>query len=111
MDSEALGIQTLQHIMHMARSWDSVMSMIPKGGEVIWGGVDWSPEDGFQCLLKKNGNNNGFTEKKSLRLHNPNKTKTHYGRMISFGRIVSERPSDMLEVERKPFKVCSAFFE
>ena len=53
MDSEALGIQTLQHIMHMARSWDSVMSMIPKGGEVIWGGMDWSPEDGFECHTPK----------------------------------------------------------
>ena len=111
LDSELFAVQTLQHIMRVSRTWDSTMSMIPKGGEVIWGGVDWSPEDGFQCLPKKNGNNNGFTEKISIRSHNPNKTKTHYGRMISFGKIVSERPSDMLEVERKHFKVCSAFFE
>jgi phospholipid:diacylglycerol acyltransferase len=80
--------------------------MIPKGGDVIWGGIDWSPEDGFQCLPKRIANNQGFTEKKSLTTHQLNETKTHYGRLISFGKAISERPSDMLKIEPKPFKVC-----
>ncbi|GKB99194.1 phospholipid:diacylglycerol acyltransferase 1-like protein [Tanacetum coccineum] len=45
LDSDVFHIQTLQHMMRMSRTWDSTMSMIPKGGETIWGGLDWSPEE------------------------------------------------------------------
>ena len=97
MDSEALGIQTLQHIMHVARSWDSVMSMIPKGGEVIWGGMDWSPEDGFECHTKQSGSN-GRKRHDSTR-NRKKANETRYGRLISFG-------NDVAEIS-KPFKVCN----
>ncbi|KAL0424968.1 UNVERIFIED_CONTAM: Phospholipid:diacylglycerol acyltransferase 1 [Sesamum radiatum] len=37
LDKDLFRIQTLQHIMKMTRTWDSTMSMIPKGGDTIWG--------------------------------------------------------------------------
>ncbi|GBG81540.1 hypothetical protein CBR_g32529 [Chara braunii] len=40
------GRHTVTRLMRMLRSWDSIASMLPKGGEAIWGGVDWSPEEG-----------------------------------------------------------------
>ena len=33
------------------------MSMIPKGGDTIWGGLDWSPEGYYNCTAKKHKNN------------------------------------------------------
>ncbi|GKB74316.1 L-arabinokinase-like protein [Tanacetum coccineum] len=33
--------------MRMSRTWDSTLSMIPKGGDTVWGGLDWSPEEGY----------------------------------------------------------------
>ena len=57
LDSDFLGLQTLRHLMRMTRTWDSTMSMIPKGGDTIWGGLDWSPEDGFECKAKNQKGN------------------------------------------------------
>uniref|UniRef100_A0A2N9IXW9 Phospholipid:diacylglycerol acyltransferase n=1 Tax=Fagus sylvatica TaxID=28930 RepID=A0A2N9IXW9_FAGSY len=47
LDNDLFRFQTLQHVMKMSRTWDSTMSMIPKGGDTIWGDLDWSPEEGF----------------------------------------------------------------
>ncbi|MBA0846023.1 hypothetical protein Goarm_022589 [Gossypium armourianum] len=44
LDKDVLGLQTFKHLMRMFRTWDATFSMIPKGGETIWGGLDWSPE-------------------------------------------------------------------
>ncbi|KAK4365639.1 hypothetical protein RND71_013519 [Anisodus tanguticus] len=41
MDKDLFRIQTLPYLMKMLRTWDSTVSMIPKGGETIWGGLDW----------------------------------------------------------------------
>ncbi|CAI9778331.1 unnamed protein product [Fraxinus pennsylvanica] len=66
LDSEILDLQTLHHVMRVSQTWDSVISLIPKGGETIWGNLDWSPEDHHVCDSAKkkyqqdfdnNGNN------------------------------------------------------
>ncbi|KAH7306478.1 hypothetical protein KP509_22G014900 [Ceratopteris richardii] len=106
LDSESFGLQTLQHIMRVTRTWDSTMSMIPKGGEVIWGGVDWSPEEGYCCASDKNNSekvqaisDNQNSILKDVGPHR--KPMAHYGRLISFGKNVSELVSS--RIIRKPF--------
>ncbi|KAG9455163.1 hypothetical protein H6P81_008067 [Aristolochia fimbriata] len=37
-------ISSTKHILHVSRTWDSVTSVLPKGGEAIWGNLDWSPD-------------------------------------------------------------------
>lgn len=80
------------------------MSMIPKGGDIIWGGLDWSPEDGHAPSKRKqknndtsNGGHNGDGDTVS-----PSK-KVNYGRIISFGRDIAE--ADSSEIERIEFLV------
>ncbi|PWA84944.1 phospholipid:diacylglycerol acyltransferase [Artemisia annua] len=98
LDSDVFHIQTLQHIMRMSRTWDSTMSMIPKGGETIWGGLDWSPEEGYIPKNKTQGNNDtslstqNESYSKGSQAKNPN-----YGRLISFGRDVAETHSSQIE--------------
>ncbi|KAF7806780.1 phospholipid:diacylglycerol acyltransferase 1-like [Senna tora] len=98
LDKDVFGLQTLQHLMRMTRTWDSTMSMIPKGGDTIWGGLDWSPEGYYNCSAKKHKSNitdsaiqNG-KESHGL-VKNPN-----YGRIISFGKDVAELHSSRLEL-------------
>lgn len=117
LDSEIFGMQTLQYIMRVTRTWDSTMSMIPKGGDVIWGGLDWSPEEGYQCTSRrKNGEEKevdllekekevDLLEKfdattKELGPHG--KPLAHYGRFISFGKEVAEQPAH--QITRKNFR-------
>ena len=93
--------------MRMSRTWDSTMSMIPKGGETIWGGLDWSPEEGYIPKNKTHGNNNTSvsTQNESNKVSqakNPN-----YGRLISFGRDVAETHSS--QIERVDFRVSFNF--
>lgn len=78
------------------------MSMIPKGGDAIWGGLDWSPEETDKCSKKpknnvsniagQNGNENSVKMK-----------KVKYGRIISFGKDVAEAPSS--KIKRVDFRV------
>ena len=104
LDKDYFGLQTLQHVMRMTRTWDTTMSMIPKGGDTIWGNLDWSPENGYKCPLKKQKNNDTDTVGKS-----PNGCSessgigVNYGRIISFGKGVAEAPSS--EIERIEFRV------
>lgn len=101
LEKDVFGLQTLQHIMRMTRTWDSTMSMIPKGGDTIWGGLDWSPEEGYECSIKKlkNINNGGSNDGGN----SGNATKAHFGRIISFGNNVAELHSS--EIERLDFRV------
>ncbi|KAH7519030.1 hypothetical protein JRO89_XSUnG0149500 [Xanthoceras sorbifolium] len=102
LDNDLFRLQTLQHVMRMTRSWDSTMSMIPKGGDTIWGGLDWSPEESCSPRNRKQRNNdtlanedetgNGFSQTKHV----------NYGRIISFGKDVAEAPSS--EIERIDFR-------
>lgn len=86
--------------MRMSRTWDSTMSMIPKGGDTIWGNLDWSPEERCPFTRRKQTNNDTLSENG----HMVSQTKrVNYGRMISFGKDVAEAPSSA--IERIDFKV------
>ncbi|XP_006357470.1 phospholipid:diacylglycerol acyltransferase 1-like [Solanum tuberosum] len=94
MDKDLFRIQTLPHLMKMLRTWDSTMSMLPKGGETIWGGLDWSPEEGYSPRKRK------LRDKISqMSSHQDNQTieskgkHVNYGRMISFGKDAAQKPS------------------
>lgn len=94
LDSEIFGLQALEHVMRVSRTWDSIISLFPKGGETIWGGLDWSPEEDHVC--------DSSTEKQEPQLigNKANKTgdrisfqvqeSTKYGRIISFGKKASQ---------------------
>ncbi|GFP79442.1 phospholipid:diacylglycerol acyltransferase 1 [Phtheirospermum japonicum] len=83
----------------MTRTWDSVMSLLLKGGETIWGGLDWSPEEGHACKSKKNSNGQTTSHNRTLDLANYGRVK--YGRLLSFGKDVAELHSS--EIERIDF--------
>lgn len=88
--------------MMMTRTWDSTMSMIPKGGDTIWGGVDWSPEE--TCPLRKKARKNETHESRDETENKVSQTKhVNYGRLISFGKDVAEAPSS--EIDRIDFRV------
>lgn len=104
MDKDLFRIQTLPHLMKMLRTWDSTMSMIPKGGETIWGGIDWSPEEGYSpCKRKLRDNINQISS------HNDNQTieskgkYVNYGRMIAFGKDAAQKHSS--DLKRIDFRV------
>ncbi|KAA8550250.1 hypothetical protein F0562_001934 [Nyssa sinensis] len=101
LDSKYFRLQTLEHIMRVSRTWDSIISLMPKGGETIWGNLDWSPEEEHDCdsakkrylqpSLNENSSNNtdgkrGFQVKERMK----------YGRIISFGKAASDIPSSQL---------------
>ncbi|KAM5584367.1 putative phospholipid:diacylglycerol acyltransferase 2 [Rosa sericea] len=101
LDSEILGLQTFEHVMRLSRSWDSLISLLPKGGETIWGNLDWSPEDGHSCDLTKKkylhstaGDTNYNNSNKNIIFQVKEPMK--YGRIISFGKESSELPSSEL---------------
>ncbi|KAK4483680.1 hypothetical protein RD792_010881 [Penstemon davidsonii] len=97
LDMDVFGFfQTLQHVMRMTRSWDSTMSMIPKGGDTIWGGLDWSPEEGHACSSKKkkNGQTSGHNKTGDL----ANSVRIKYGRLLSFGKDVADLHSSEIEM-------------
>ncbi|XP_042448072.1 phospholipid:diacylglycerol acyltransferase 1-like [Zingiber officinale] len=97
LDSDFLGFQTLRHVMRMTRTWDSTMSMIPKGGDTIWGGLEWSPEEGYECAPKKNKNNDSHQSKDVDKEMIEVPSRVNYGRIISFGKNVAETPSAKLK--------------
>lgn len=80
------------------------MSMIPRGGDTIWGGLDWSPEEGYSCDQKREMKN-------STLVTNPARAKSaisltrsaNFGRIVSFGKDVAEAPSN--DIDRIDFKV------
>ncbi|XP_039126617.1 phospholipid:diacylglycerol acyltransferase 1-like [Dioscorea cayenensis subsp. rotundata] len=99
LDSDFLGLQTLRHVMRMTRTWDSTMSMIPKGGDTIWGGLDWSPEECYSCISKRKRSNDSIVSQ-DVKVENANHQPniTNYGRIISFGKDVAEAPSAQIEM-------------
>ncbi|KAH7679905.1 Diacylglycerol O-acyltransferase protein [Dioscorea alata] len=99
LDSDFLGLQTLRHVMRMTRTWDSTMSMIPKGGDTIWGGLDWSPEECYSCISKRKRSNDSIVSQ-DVKVENANHQPniTNYGRIISFGKDVAEVPSAQIEM-------------
>lgn len=89
LDSDFLGQTTLRHVMRMTRTWDSTMSMIPRGGDTIWGALDWSPEEGSVCPPDKEDSNRSIG--------------MNYGRMISFGKDVADAPAS--DIDQIDFRV------
>ncbi|KAE8686706.1 Phospholipid:diacylglycerol acyltransferase 1 [Hibiscus syriacus] len=95
--------QTLQHVMRLSRSWDSTMSMIPRGGNTIWGGLDWSPEEGYPCGRKRETKNGTWIMDRARVKSIVSQTRSaNYGRIISFGKNVAEAPS--YGIERTDFR-------
>ena len=101
------GLQTLQHMMRMTRTWDATMSMIPKGGDTIWGGLDWSPEGFYNCSAKKQKNNGAVSGSQNGATNKGSAKGVNYGRIISFGNDVAAVHSS--EIERIDFRVLSEF--
>ncbi|XP_061948900.1 phospholipid:diacylglycerol acyltransferase 1-like isoform X1 [Populus nigra] len=97
------GFQTMQHIMRMSRTWDSTMSMIPKGGDTIWGDLDWSPEEGYTPMKSKQRNTDTQKASQDGPESEISQTKrANYGRIISFGKDVAEALSS--DIERIDFR-------
>ncbi|GMI84103.1 hypothetical protein like AT3G44830 [Hibiscus trionum] len=109
LDSGILGLQALEHIMRVSRTWDSLVSLVPKGGETIWGNMDWSPEEEHVCdfskkrysrLSRSDNNVNNSDVKIGFRMKDP----INYGRIISFGKAASILHSSQLPtVDSKEF--------
>ncbi|KAF8401055.1 hypothetical protein HHK36_014358 [Tetracentron sinense] len=97
LDSDVFRLQTLQHVMKMTRTWDSTMSMIPKGGDTIWGGFDWSPEESYECNPKPKNNDTQIAVQNGSGSLGSQTKSTHYGRIISFGKDVAKEHSSMIE--------------
>ncbi|KAK6153573.1 hypothetical protein DH2020_013212 [Rehmannia glutinosa] len=103
LDKDFFHIQTLEHLMKMIRTWDSTMSMIPRGGDTVWGGLDWSPEEGYVPSTRKQTTNN--TQLSVSAEDETTKSKprhVHYGRIVSFGKDVAE--ADSSEIHRIDFR-------
>ncbi|CAI9105518.1 OLC1v1004450C1 [Oldenlandia corymbosa var. corymbosa] len=101
LDSKTLGLQTLEHAMRVCRTWDSVVSLLPKGGDAIWGNLDWSPEEGHICdSFKERRTQSSSVDKKGNYTDDRGvihlKEASKYGRIISFGKEASEVPSSHL---------------
>lgn len=103
LDNDIFRLQTLQYAMKMTRTWDSTMSMIPKGGDTIWGGLDWSPEEGYTCRRKKDKTNDTQIVNGTDSGTPVSQTKTaNYGRIVSFSKELAEAKSS--EIERIDFR-------
>ncbi|XP_062105240.1 putative phospholipid:diacylglycerol acyltransferase 2 [Humulus lupulus] len=102
LDYDILGLQTLEHLMRVSRTWDSTISLLPKGGDTIWGNLDWSPEEGLSCDLDKRGNTQQLSSSDTNFNHSDGgrgfriKEPVKYGRIISFGKAASQIPSSHL---------------
>ncbi|KAA8523292.1 hypothetical protein F0562_009715 [Nyssa sinensis] len=97
LDMDVFGFQTFQHVMRMTRTWDSTMSMVPKGGDTIWGGLDWSPEEDYKCN-KKIKSNDSQTVSQNGKGSADDAKCANYGRIISFGKDVAEVHSSKIEM-------------
>lgn len=104
LDNDMFRRQTLLHVMKMSRTWDSTMSMIPKGGETIWGDLDWSPEECHVPSKRRQINNDTQLARQDETGSLGSQLKSaYYGRLISFGKDVAEAKSS--EIVRIEFQV------
>ncbi|KAL5716775.1 phospholipid:diacylglycerol acyltransferase [Ranunculus cassubicifolius] len=120
LDSDLLGLQTLEHMMRVSRTWDSMIALLPKGGETVWGNLDWSPEEGCICDQAKkksfrdsSENTPESTNKSDGKLGFRMEELVRYGRMISFGKETAQLPSSELkafnykgDAHNKPSSSC-----
>ncbi|KAH6758187.1 phospholipid:diacylglycerol acyltransferase [Perilla frutescens var. frutescens] len=95
LDQDLFLVNTLQQLMRMTRTWDSTMSMIPKGGDTIWGDLDESPEDGYApSRRKRNATDEQVLDEDGSTVSKPK--RVHYGRIISFGKDIAEAESSVI---------------
>ncbi|XP_074268220.1 phospholipid:diacylglycerol acyltransferase 1-like [Silene latifolia] len=102
LNNDLFHFQTLQHVMRMTRTWDATMSMIPRGGDTIWGGLDWAPEEDYDPSKRKHINNNTSSENTNDESQGNSRKAVNYGRMISFGKDVAE--ASLSEIKRIEFR-------
>ncbi|GFZ11723.1 phospholipid:diacylglycerol acyltransferase [Actinidia rufa] len=89
--------------MKMTCTWDSTMSMIPKVGDSIWGGLDWSPEEGYAPSQRKQRNSSTLVSDQNVTESMVCQSKAvKYGRIISFGKDVAEAHSS--EISKIDFR-------
>lgn len=102
--------------MKVTRTWDSCLSMLPKGGKTIWGDAAWSPEEGYDCSTKKvedNGDGSVMEETEDgLQLGTHGRPSAHYGRMVAFGKEAASLSQDVISSRKKEVKVpLSRFYK
>ncbi|XP_047966053.1 putative phospholipid:diacylglycerol acyltransferase 2 [Salvia hispanica] len=92
LDSEIFRLQALEHVMRVSRTWDSLVSLLPKGGEAVWGNLDWSPEEDHVCdwgtrkyQQQSKTKGNETDGRHSFQVQEP----TKFGRIVSFGKTGS----------------------
>jgi phospholipid:diacylglycerol acyltransferase len=95
--------------MKVTRTWDSCLSMLPKGGTTIWGDASWSPEEGYDCSVKKSDESSGGAVKgqteSGLDVGAHGKPFAHYGRMVAFGKEAAAVSYDVILNRKKEVKV------
>ncbi|CAN8277820.1 unnamed protein product [Cochlearia groenlandica] len=102
LDSELVKLQTLEYVLRMSHSWDSIVSLLPKGGEAIWGDLDWSPEEeDHTCVFSNRKSSQPLvthldTRNISTKPEYSVKEPVKYGRIIAFGKRASQLPSSQL---------------
>lgn len=89
--------------MRVSRTWDATMSMLPKGGETVWGDADWSPEEGYDCAKDKRPVDMSNSTDKKLGPHG--KPYAHYGRLVSFGKAAAQLPYSEIKAKIEASKV------
>lgn len=101
LNFDYLGLQTVEHVLRVCRTWDSIISLMPKGGETIWGDLDSGPNEWSKCDQVKRGHvkhivsNNTYNcgdMQKCIYVKEP----TKYGGINSFGKAVSQLLASLL---------------
>lgn len=109
LDNDLFGLQTLQYMMKVTRTWDACMSMLPKGGKAIWGDATWSPEEGYDCSQQKEREvsevDKQEKEASGLEIGAHGKPIAHFGRMVAFGKDTASLAYDVILDRRKEVKV------
>lgn len=106
LDSEMFGLQALERVMRVSRTWDSLISLLPKGGEAIWGDSNWSPEEDHVCdsVTRKHQQQQQFEVQandtdgsRRFRVQE----STNYGSIISFSKSHSSEMSRLVSQKQE----------
>lgn len=102
LDSEMFGLQALERVMRVSRTWDSLISLLPKGGEAIWGDSNWSPEEDHVCdsVTRKHQQQQQQFEVQANDTDGSRRFRvqesTNYGSIISFSKSHSSEMSRLV---------------
>lgn len=100
LNFDYLGLQTVEHVLRACRTWDSIISLMPKGGETIWGDLDWCPKECHKSE-KREDMKNHFVYNSTYKCRDSLKglqVKEHmkYGGINTFGKTVSQLLASLL---------------